>query len=303
MGRVTPWSRLNACSWRRWLGQGISGAALQGMMRNPLVGPYIVGVSSGAAFGGVLGMLFTLSPAGIVGLAFCGGLLAMLLTLGIAKLARSSASSLILVLAEVFVGAFFLALVGLIEFLVSDAQLPSMIYWLLGSFVGADPRKVFMIAIPTLGAGAVLMTLRWRINLLSLGDLDAKTLGVNVGMLRCILIVLVSMIVASQVAISGIVAWLDWWFRVALACWLAWIIGVCFQPLVCWAPCLFLDSTILLAPSCMGDFPLAPCPHCPERPQSAFFYGSREEKDGDVRNLSTECRTLIVKSVNSAVRN
>lgn len=189
------------------LGMGMAGTALQGMMRNPLVGPDIVGVSSGAAFGGVLGMLFNLNPAGTVGLAFCGGMLAMLLTFGIAKLARSSASSLILVLAGVFVGAFFLALVGLIEFLASDAQLPSMIYWLLGSFVGADPRKVFMIAIPTLGAGAVLMTLRWRINLLSLGDLDAKTLGVNVGVLRWMLIALVSLIVASQVAVSGIVGW------------------------------------------------------------------------------------------------
>ncbi len=189
------------------LGMGMAGTALQGMMRNPLVGPDIVGVSSGAAFGGVLGMLFHLPPVGIVGLAFCGGMLAMLLTFGIAKLAKSGASSLILILAGVFVGAFFLAAVGLIEFLASDAQLPSIVYWLLGSFVGADPRKVFMIAIPTLGAGAVLMTLRWRINLLSLGDLDAKTLGVNVGVPRWTLIALVSLIVAAQVAVSGIVGW------------------------------------------------------------------------------------------------
>ena len=92
------------------LGMGMAGTALQGMMRNPLVGPDIVGVTSGAAFGGVLAMLFDLTPAGIIGLAFCGGMLAMALTFGMAKLARSSASSLILVLPEFLLAHSFLAL-------------------------------------------------------------------------------------------------------------------------------------------------------------------------------------------------
>ncbi len=189
------------------MGLGMAGTALQGMMRNPLVGPDIVGVTSGAAFGGVLAMMFNFDPAGIIALAFVFGLGAMALTFGLAKLAHSGTSGLALILAGVFIGAFFLALVGLIQFLVPDAKLPSMVYWLLGSFVGADRTKVLMIAIPTLLGGAVLMMLRWRINLLSLGDLDAKTLGINVGVLRWGIIALVSLIVASQVAVSGIVGW------------------------------------------------------------------------------------------------
>ena len=189
------------------LGLGISGTALQGMMRNPLVGPDIVGVSSGAAFGGVLAMIFDLPPAEIIGLAFCGGLLAMACTFGLAKLAKAETDSMITILAGVFVGALFLALIDLIKHLANDAQLPSMVFWLLGTFVGADAKKVAMIAIPTLCGGALLMTLRWRINLLSLGDLDAKTLGMNVGMLRWLIIALVSLIVASQVAVSGLVGW------------------------------------------------------------------------------------------------
>jgi iron complex transport system permease protein len=79
--------------------------------------------------------------------------------------------------------------------------------WLIGSFVGADWTKVASIGIPTLCGGAILMALRWRMNLLSLNDLDAKSLGINVGVLRWAIIVLVSLIVASQVAVSGIVAW------------------------------------------------------------------------------------------------
>ena len=189
------------------MGLGMSGAALQGIMRNPLVGPDLVGVTSGAAFGGVLAMMFDYPPIGIIGLAFVFGLIAMTLTFGLAKLANNSGNGMALILAGVFIGAFFIALVGLIQFVVTDAKLPGIVYWLLGSFIGADAQKVFMIAIPTLIGGAVLMMLRWRINLLSLGDLDAASLGVDVRWLRWGVIALVSLIVAAQVSVVGIVGW------------------------------------------------------------------------------------------------
>ena len=119
----------------------MSGTALQGMMRNPLVGPDLVGVSSGAAFGGLLAMLWDFPPAGIVGLAFAFGLGAMTLTFSLAKLVRAAADSIPLVLAGVFIGAFFIAFAGLIEFIAPDPKLPAMVFWLLGSFVGADPQE------------------------------------------------------------------------------------------------------------------------------------------------------------------
>ncbi|MDR3764712.1 MAG: iron ABC transporter permease [Acidobacteriota bacterium] len=189
------------------LGLGVSGTALQGLLRNPLVDPNIVGVSSGAAFGGIMAMLWDFSPVGIIGAAFCGGMLAMMLTFGLAKLSHAGSDSMILILSGVFVGAFFLSLIEFVKFVSPDSKLPTMIYWLLGTFVGADAKKIAMIAIPTLIATSILMCLRWRINLLSLGDLDAKTLGVNVRGLRWLVIALVSLIVASQVAVSGVVAW------------------------------------------------------------------------------------------------
>jgi iron complex transport system permease protein len=82
-----------------------------------------------------------------------------------------------------------------------------MVYWLLGSLIGATPEKVLTIAVPTLAGGALLMRLRWRLNLLSLGDLDAASLGVNVRRLRWSVLALVSLIVAAQVAVAGIIGW------------------------------------------------------------------------------------------------
>ncbi len=189
------------------IGLGLSGTALQGMMRNPLVGPDLVGVTSGAAFGGVMAILLELPPAGVIAFAFIGGLGAMACTFGLAKLVRVRSDGIPLILAGFFIGAFFLAGVGLVEYLSRFNTLPLIIYWLLGSFRGADPQKVWMIAIPTLAGGAVLMALRWRLNLLSLGDLDAASLGINVKYLRWAIIAVVSLIVAAQVSVSGIVGW------------------------------------------------------------------------------------------------
>jgi iron complex transport system permease protein len=189
------------------IGLGMSGTALQGLMRNPLVGPDFVGVTSGAAFGGVIAIAFGWPPAAVIALAFCGGFAAMTCAFSLAKVAGAGSDSMILILAGVFIGAFFLAAIGLVEFLALDSGLFAMVAWMIGAFVGADWPKVVTIAIPTLFGGAVLMTLRWRLNLLSLGDLDAQSLGINVGVVRWTIIALVSLMVASQVAVSGIVAW------------------------------------------------------------------------------------------------
>ncbi|CAN2535980.1 putative+ABC+transporter+permease+protein [Methylocapsa aurea] len=189
------------------LALGMSGAALQGMLRNPLVGPDLVGVSSGAAFGGVLAMLLDWPPAGVVALAFGGGLIAMACAFWLANLVKGGGDGALLLLAGIFIGAFFMSCVGLAQFLANDAQLPNMVFWLLGTFTRSDPERVLMLAIPTLLGGALLMLLRWRINLLSLGDLDAATLGVGVRKLRWTIIAVVSLIVASQVSVSGVIGW------------------------------------------------------------------------------------------------
>jgi iron complex transport system permease protein len=189
------------------MGLALSGAAMQGLFRNPLVGPEIAGVSAGATCGGVLAILISWPLLGIVGLAFGFGILALIFAYSLAKISGQG-SMLALVLSGVIVGAMFSAAVGLLETLADpQGKLPDILYWLLGSFAGATYEKVGILALVTLIAGTLLMLLRWRINLLSLGETDAIALGINTEALRWSIITLVSLIVAAQVSVSGGVGW------------------------------------------------------------------------------------------------
>ncbi len=189
------------------MGLALSGATMQGVFRNSLVGPEVAGVTAGASLGGVAAIMLSWPALGITGLAFAFGLLALAVAFGLAKLA-GHASTLALVLSGVIVGGFCSALVGLLQTLADPmVKLPSIVYWLLGSFAGATYEKVAIVAAVTLFAGTLLLALRWRINLLSLGETDAAALGVKVEVLRWSLMGLVALIVAAQVSVSGGVGW------------------------------------------------------------------------------------------------
>src|SRR5262249_30759989 len=142
-------------------GLALCGAALQGLFRNPLVGPEVAGVSHGAAFGGVLAILLMLPSVAIVGFAFVGGMAALAFASLLARLS-GGASILALVLAGVIVAAFFGAATGLVQY-AADPQttLPNIVYWLLGSFVAADMRKVVIVAVALGLAGSFILALRW----------------------------------------------------------------------------------------------------------------------------------------------
>lgn len=188
-------------------GLGLTGATLQGLFRNPLVGPQVVGISTGAAWGGVVAILLGAHFFGMVSWAFGFAMLALLAVFLLSKLAGSN-NVLSVVLAGVIVSAFFSALVGLAEFFADpERQLPGLVYWLLGSFASVSAKTVAVIAIPTIVAGFVLLLLRWRINILSLSDADAAALGVNVQRLRWSVLCLVTLIVAAQVSVSGTIGW------------------------------------------------------------------------------------------------
>lgn len=188
-------------------GLALSGATMQGVFRNPLVGPQVMGVSSGAAFGGVLAILFSVSHYGLLAFAFIFGLCALVLVYALnGFVARRNI--LALVLAGVVVTGFFAALVSLVQYLAdTEDKLPAMVFWLLGSFATGNWEKFSLIAAPILIASVLLLGLRWRINLLSIGDDDARALGVHVERLRWLILILVSCIVAAQVAVSGIIGW------------------------------------------------------------------------------------------------
>lgn len=189
------------------MGLGLSGAVLQGVFRNPLVGPDIIGVTHGAAFGGVCTILLGMGTMLVVFNAMLGGLLA--LTLCFLMAGRSGRNhTFTLVLSGLVISAFFGACIGAGQYLADpELELQSIVYWLLGSFAGANWPKLGIISLPFALASPLLIAMGWRLNVLSLDAVDAAALGVKVAYLRWLMIVLVTLILAAQVAVSGSIGW------------------------------------------------------------------------------------------------
>ena len=185
-----------------------AGACYQTLFRNVLVSPDILGVSAGAGLGAVLGIFLSLPVYAIQFMGFIGGLAAVLLVGFVSTAVRTGDRTLILVLAGVVVGALAGAATSLLKVLADPYdQLPAITFWLLGSLAGVKPVDL-MPAAPVVLAGLIpLVLLRWRINVLSLGDEEARALGVEAGKLRLIVIVCATLITASVVAIAGVVGW------------------------------------------------------------------------------------------------
>ena len=185
----------------------LSGAALQGIFRNPLVGPQIIGVSSGAAFGGVVAILFMLSDFFIPISAFFFGFLAILITMGVAK-AGGGKNVLSLVLGGIVTSAFFASLISLAKYTADpNENLPTIVYWLLGSYNNSSYSDVLYVLIPLLTVGFLLFKMRFLINILSLGEEEANSLGLNVNMCRWIILISCTILISSTVSVSGIVGW------------------------------------------------------------------------------------------------
>ncbi len=189
-------------------GLSVAGAAFQGIFQNPLVSPDILGVSYGAGFGAALGILFTSGGAGMTMVpAFGFGLLSVLLAYTISRIKKVT-SPVSLVLAGMIVGFFFNALISLVKLVAdTDSQLPAITYWLMGSFANTTFAELSLIAPLIVGGTAVLLLLRWRMNILSMGDEEAYSLGINPGRLRVAIIALATVITAASVMVSGIVGW------------------------------------------------------------------------------------------------
>ncbi len=186
----------------------MAGASLQSVFHNPLVDPHIIGVTSGAAFGGTLALLLGLGGFGLMTLAFGFGLGSLVLVYGLARL-MGTQTRLMLVLAGVILAGFFSALVSMVQYLSDNEEvLPQIVFWLMGSFSAMTWHKVGVMAAFIGGAGMLLYFLRWRLNLLSLGDTEAKSLGVNVIKLRWLFLILAALLTSTQVASSGAIGWI-----------------------------------------------------------------------------------------------
>lgn len=185
-----------------------AGAAYQGMFRNPLVSPDILGVSAGAGLGAVLGIFLGLSMLWVQLLAFVGGLLAVAAVYTIAQCVRRHDPVLVLVLAGVALSALLGACIALLKVLADPyTQLPTIVFWLLGGLSSVSYNDLAFALLPVCLGLLALVLLRWRVNLLSLNDEEASALGVNTGRTRAWLIVAATLITASTVSFAGIIGW------------------------------------------------------------------------------------------------
>ena len=185
----------------------VSGASFQGTFRNPLVSPDILGVSAGAGFGAALAILISGSPILIIIMAFSTGLIAVSLTYFISKGFKGD-KILMMVLGGIAIGALFTAFTSCIKYIADPYdKLPEIVYWLMGSLATINTQEVIMVLIPMFIGFTVLLLVRWRINVLSMGEEEAKSLGVNTGRLRAIVIICCTMLTAAAVSISGIIGW------------------------------------------------------------------------------------------------
>ena len=190
------------------LGLGVAGTVFQGVFRNPLVSPGVVGVTSGSGFGAALGILlfgWTRIPQ-LFAFLFGGG--ALLLTWVITKRVRAS-SLLVFVLAGVIVNLFFQAMISLVKFLAdAEEKLPSIVYWLMGSLSSSSWRKVAFSVPFILSGTAVLILMRRRVNLLSLGEETVLSLGIDPNRIMGVVLVVTTLIVSAIVSVAGIVGWI-----------------------------------------------------------------------------------------------
>lgn len=185
----------------------LSGASYQGVFKNPLVSPDLLGVSTGACVGAAIAILLHLNATGIQLLAFGFGILTVLLTVSIPKLMRNDSLTM-LVLSGVIVSGIMGSIMGVIKYIADpETELADITYWQMGSLAKITRGDILSVALPMLAAAALLIAIRWQINLLSLGDREAKTLGIRIGLTRNAIILCSTLLTACAVCLCGTIGW------------------------------------------------------------------------------------------------
>ena len=189
-------------------GLSVAGAAYQGLFRNSLVSPDILGASSGAAFGAALGIMLSFSVVAIQGMAFASGLGAVVLTYALSRSVGGGTFTLRLVLTGMVVGSLGMAGVAVIKTLADPySKLPLITYWLLGSLSSVTMLDVKLLLPPLVIGVAVLVALRWPLNVMALGEDEARALGVPTGKVRVLTLLSATLVTAVSVAVAGVIGW------------------------------------------------------------------------------------------------
>jgi len=181
----------------------ISGNSLQMLFKNPLVSPEILGLSSGAVFGAALALTYGFIP--LQASAFTFGLLAVALSYLISK-AGGQLSTLTLILAGIIVSGIFTSLLSIIQFLTDPFKLQGIVHWTMGNLHNASWEKLDSAFIPVVISVILLLFMRWRLNVLALGDEETRAVGLNPVREKCKVIVLTTLATSAAVAVAGMVA-------------------------------------------------------------------------------------------------
>ena len=184
-----------------------AGASYQGMFRNPMVSPDLLGASTGAGFGAALAILLSCSYFGITAMAFCFGMAAVGLAYTVSRFSRLE-STLSMVLSGVMISSLFSACTSFVK-LVADTedQLPAITYWLMGSLSSVKGKDTLFAFVPILIGLVPLMLLRWRINLLTVSEAEARSMGIHTDRLRAVVILCATLVTSASVAVSGMIGW------------------------------------------------------------------------------------------------
>ncbi len=190
------------------LSLSLSGAVYQGMFKNPLVSPDILAVSAGSAFGAALAIYFSFTTTGIQVFAFLFGIVAVALVYFISQKIKAD-PIMALVIIGILIGSLFNSFVSLIKYLAdTEDKLPAISFWLMGSLSGVMARDIKAVSIPIFLGLVPLYILRWRLNVLTLSEEEAKCLGLDTGKIRLVVIISSTLMTAAAVSISGIIGWI-----------------------------------------------------------------------------------------------
>ncbi len=185
-----------------------TGVAFQGIFKNPLVDSNLLGVTTGAGFGAALALLLGGTTLLVQGSAFGFGLLAVSLAYAGSRL-YSTAPMIVLTLMGILVGSFFGSLISLMKYVADPLNtLPAITFWLLGGLTGVTWDSVPLLALLTVAGSVFLWLVRWRLNILSLGDAEAAALGMNPNRLKLVIIACATLMTAAAVAVGGVIGWI-----------------------------------------------------------------------------------------------
>lgn len=186
----------------------VAGASYQGMFRNPLTSPDLLGASAGASLGACLALLLNMPGEMVQLFAFCGGMAAVGLAVAFNRVVDYD-PTLGLVLAGILVSTLFQSGTSLIKFMAdANDKLPTITFWLMGSFAAIDTKDLLMCLLPMAIGFAILISQSWKLNVLSFGDEEARAMGVNTKRVRLLVIFAATLITSTSVSVAGIVGWI-----------------------------------------------------------------------------------------------